>query len=161
MSLKLAFTSSSNSEMSSSETLEIDPKGDLTLVLACQAAHETFFKQLYPSALENVSNYTNIRVRVSSKHLLLASRVFEVMMAGHFSEGQELGKTSSVEVDLSDDHPVALYTILLTLHCRCRSIPLILPLDVLIPFAVLVTSTNFMKLLRSTPIDGIPFKEEN
>ena len=48
-----------------------------------------------------------IRMRVSSKHLMLASLVFKAKFQGEFKEGNTLRSSGFVEKQLLDDHPAA------------------------------------------------------
>jgi hypothetical protein len=67
---------------------------------------------------------TEVRMLVSSKHMMLASPVFKAMLEGStFKEGKELNMSGKVEVPLPDDEPTALEIILNIIHGRNRRVP--------------------------------------
>ena len=126
--------------MSSFSTINIDSDGDLTLVLRSEATHA----QLHELAGEtlhirlNLSNWSHLHIRVSSKHLSLASRVFKAMLASNFQEGQQLRATGSAQIDLHDDNAVALYMVLSILHCKAMRVPTKVGIDILVAIAIIV-----------------------
>jgi hypothetical protein len=48
---------------------------------------------------------SKVRMRVSSRHLILVSNVFKSLLQGKFAESQCLSSTSAVEIELPDDDP--------------------------------------------------------
>jgi hypothetical protein len=65
----------------------------------------------------------DIRMLVSSRHMMLASRVFKVMLSNTFSEGLALRSTGQLELPLPDDDPVAFEILLNIIHGHPRSVP--------------------------------------
>lgn len=120
---------------------EIDPDGDLILVLPKHVNQfEKSSEDLSSDTDDCASNKhkTNIRMRVSSKHLTLASSVFRTMLHTQFKEGLALQATGRLEVPLPDDHPDALVILLNIVHGRLRRVPRRVSLHVLRHISVLV-----------------------
>jgi hypothetical protein len=124
---------------------EFDPDGDVVLLLGRQHDGEDTLEtaganadgqnQAEANAVEEIaSNGENVpsskdniapkqvRMRVSSKHLMLASSVFRAMFQGEFKEGNALRSTGSVEKELHDDHPEALLILMDIIHGRTRRV---------------------------------------
>ncbi|KAL8907443.1 MAG: hypothetical protein Q9207_001413 [Kuettlingeria erythrocarpa] len=59
-------------------------------------------------------------VRVSPKHLILASPVFKRMLQISFKEGQQLSSQGHTELPLPDDNPAALLVLLNLIHGNTR-----------------------------------------
>jgi hypothetical protein len=62
------------------------------------------------------------RLRVSSVLLSHASPVFRAMFGPHFNEGKVLAESSSVDVPIPDDDPIAMEAICFVLHMRSEDI---------------------------------------
>lgn len=60
------------------------------------------------------------------------------MLTPRWREGQELGANGSMEVNIPDTDPDALFIILNIIHCRGARIPRVVNLDTLTELAVLV-----------------------
>ncbi|PGH09681.1 hypothetical protein AJ80_07632 [Polytolypa hystricis UAMH7299] len=78
-----------------------------------------------------------IRVKVSPKHLMIASPVFKAMLNSKFKEGKGLAD-GFAEVSLPDDNPEMLVILLNIIHGFSRRVPRILDLDDLLEAAILV-----------------------
>jgi len=64
-----------------------------------------------------------IEVRVSSKHLVLASQVFRVMLEGSFLEGRKSDAQELKRVPLPDDDADAMLLLLSIVHGLTRRVP--------------------------------------
>ena len=129
--------------MSAPRILEIDPEGEITLTLTSQITYEELVSQAgsveFSLTAAVVDGSTSLRMRVSKKHLSFASPVFKAMLEGQFQEGQSLQTaTGSMEVMLHDDNPVALYMLLLIIHCKTRVLPLTIGFRTLTELVILI-----------------------
>jgi len=79
-----------------------------------------------------------IRLRVSSRHLSLASSHFGRMFQDDWLEGKTLRSTGSVEVSFQADDPAAMFILMNIIHGRTRSVPRLVDLKNLPQLAVLV-----------------------
>jgi hypothetical protein len=107
------------------------------------------FKNVVPTSSSSVVGQDNppeaddcgthkIRLKVSSKHLTLASPVFKALLRGGFAESRDLDAGSPAEVHLPDDNAVALWLLLYILHGQLTRLPRKLNLTTLTQIAVLV-----------------------
>jgi hypothetical protein len=87
----------------------------------------------------------DIRMLVSSKHMMLASRVFKVMLSNTFSEGRTLRSTGKLELPLPDDDHVAFEILLKIIHGRLRSVPLQVNLLLLSRIAIMVDKYELLE----------------
>jgi hypothetical protein len=85
----------------------------------------------------------HIRMRVSSKHLILASPYFRNMLQGDFKEGVDLGTAGAAEIPLVGDHPAALLILLNIIHSHIRRVPRDVDLRMLMWIAILVDKYEF------------------
>ena len=112
-------------------TLQVfDPDGDVVLTLA-NDAHD-----------ENLPT----RMRVSSKHLSLASPVFKAMFSTSFREGASLKSAGSVEISLPEDDVLALSILLRLIHGQATDVPRQVDLILLTKIAVLVDKYQLHKV---------------
>lgn len=86
-----------------------------------------------------------VNIRVSSRHLTLASPVFHAMLHRKFSESNTLSLTGSVEIPMPDDDPDAFLILLNILHGRIRKVPLAVDLETLTQIATLVDKYDIME----------------
>lgn len=93
--------------------------------------------------------YQGFHVRVSSKHLILASPVFKRMLQVSFKEGQQLSSQGHTELPLPDDNPAALLVLLNLIHGQTRKVPRAVDLWMLTELAILVDK---YELLETTEI---------
>lgn len=85
----------------------------------------------------------NVHMRVSSKHMILASKVFHAMLKrGVFKEGKELATSGTLELPLPDDDPAAFAILLNIIHGHTRKVPRIINLEMLTSISVLVDKYN-------------------
>lgn len=87
----------------------------------------------------------DVIIRVSSRHLTLASPVFRAMLHRKFSESNTLLLTGSVEIPLPEDDPDAFLILLNILHGRIRKVPLVVDLETLTQIATLVDKYDLME----------------
>ncbi|CZR60551.1 uncharacterized protein PAC_10447 [Phialocephala subalpina] len=124
----------------SAKRLDFDPDGDLLLHLTYSPddSNDDDEEQLVGSLAEialkpasygrkqdKVSAPNEVRMLVSSKHLMLASPVFKAMFnPEHFREGKLLGNSDEVpEVEFPDDEPETLELLMNIIHGRARRVP--------------------------------------
>ena len=91
-----------------------------------------------PVQINEESSHQQIRIRVSSKHLTLASRVFKRILQPGFREGDSLRSGRSTELPLPEDHPFPMSILLNIIHGRLREVPRIVDLCMLTEIAILV-----------------------
>ncbi|OTA07737.1 hypothetical protein A9Z42_0086490 [Trichoderma parareesei] len=91
---------------SMSETVQLDPEGDATLLINGNGPGDTK------------------RYLVSSKVLSLASPVFSKLFGPNFREGQEIRRGDCTCISLEEDDPKAMGLILSVLHYKCAQVPL-------------------------------------
>jgi hypothetical protein len=103
----------------------------------------------------SVENYTSlgekfylkqIRVRVSSKHLKLASRVFKYMLQVGFREGHSLKSKESTELPFPEDDAPAMLILLNLIHGKLREVPRTIDLPMLTEIAVLVDKYELLEI---------------
>lgn len=78
-------------------------------------------------------------MRVSSKHMILASSVFEAMLQpGRFKEEIDLDSNGKAEIPLPDDDSEPFVILLDIIHGRPRKVPRVVNLHLLSGLAVLI-----------------------
>lgn len=87
---------------------------------------------------EGIEDFKETQMLVSSKHLSLASPVFEAMFSDRFQEGQELLTTGSVTIPLPDDCPRAFAILMTLVHAKYKFLPQSVSHNTLTELAVLV-----------------------
>ncbi|KAH7125572.1 hypothetical protein B0J11DRAFT_434683 [Dendryphion nanum] len=122
----------------------------------------------------------DLKLKVNSKILSLASPIFHHMFDGRFAEGQNLSAATPKEILLPSDKANLMQMLCLLVHFRCSRLPRTVDIETLADFAVLcdkyqcieaagwmsrgwVTSwlphpktANFEKLLFVTYVLGLP-----
>ncbi|RDW74432.1 uncharacterized protein DSM5745_07094 [Aspergillus mulundensis] len=136
-----------------SPVYELDPDGDVTLVV-----HDvpqdlpSDLKDLTPELLagnskspkQTTSGQTAeqrpLSLRASSKHLGLASRYFSRMFKSGFREGNELRNNGHIELVIKHEkaNGIAFLVLMLIIHCRNSQVPRVVSREMLTAFAVLV-----------------------
>lgn len=98
-----------------------------------------------PSSTADRIGHSNKRCRlpdakfkVSSKHLILASKYFEGRLKSCWSEGKSLEENGTIELDLPDSNPDVLMYLLDIFHLRTRRVPQSLSLGQLTEIGTLV-----------------------
>ena len=86
-----------------------------------------------------------VRIRVSSKHLTLASPIFKTMLQPKFKEGLQLHSHGHAELPLPDDNPAALLILLNLIHSQLRKVPRKIDLWMLTELAVLVDKYELLE----------------
>lgn len=123
--------------------LIFDPDGDVFLLLQKQMATDTD-SESEDGSTKDAPAY-DIRMQVSSKHLILASSVFKSMLQGHFVEGQTLRSTGSLDLPLPDDDPDAFTILLNVIHGRSSDVPQKVGLSLMIEIAILVDKYQLLE----------------
>lgn len=101
---------------------------------------------------------TDVHMRVSSKHLILASTTFRSMLGPNFEEGQRLRTEGSTVLGMGDDDPDACIILLDILHGLTRRVPRSVTLEMLTKLAVLVNYYQMheaVELFSDTWIDNL------
>ena len=93
---------------------------------------------------EKESCYT-VRMRVSSKHLTLASPVFRSMFKVKYKEGLDLYSQGHAELLLPEDNPAAFLIILYLIHGQPRKVPRKITLNMLTELAILVDKYDLLE----------------
>lgn len=87
-----------------------------------------------------------MRVRVSSRPLILASPVFAAMFTGKFQEAVTL-QTGSLDLALHEDPPESLIILLNIIHGRTRMIPRLVNINTLTEIAILIDKYQFREIM--------------
>jgi hypothetical protein len=163
----------------SSNLHTFDPDGDLVLILskpqkttdtANQKAPEnptgpTKKKRKRGAATHNalLVEAEKVCTVVSSKHLILASPIFKVMLSGRFREGLRRNAAGQMEVDLPDDDHAVMTVVLNLIHGRNRLVPKQVDLEMLTRLATLVDKYQMIEAVESLSdvwIDNLLAKEK-
>lgn len=88
----------------------------------------------------------SISIRVSSKHLTLASIVFKKMLDAGFKEGLELSSAGYVEIPMPETDPTAFLILLNIIHGRIKKVPRKVDLFLLTEIAVLVDRYELLEI---------------
>ena len=134
------------------ETLSFDEDGDLILILSkpatkrgesTNAPHTTNLsdggKSIPQAEEENLAQDLEVRLLVSSKHMMVASPVFKAMLhQSKFKEGRKLHRKGSLELSLPDDNVMAMKILLDIIHGRIRRVPRNVSLNQFAQISILV-----------------------
>jgi len=139
--------------MMTSETLIFDPRGDVTLILsrkpeASKAAPDSLPTNGTGPGLGEFLR-TPVNMLVSSKHMSLASSVFEAMLKPNFYEGSTLVSSGKVEISLPDDDPDLLAILLNIIHGRNKKVPRVIGLDKLTGLTSLVDKYQMQEAIAA------------
>ncbi|KAG9508092.1 hypothetical protein J7337_001652 [Fusarium musae] len=145
---------------------DIDPGGDIQLILkkpnkqnivpedttqtvdgkrtnpkfpnpACFGRYQVF-SELYPDGENETPNFeVEVHMRVSSRHLILASRIFRAMLEGPWKEGNPSSGPIR-QISAEDWDAVALAIVLDAIHCRHHDIPKKIQIGLLARIATIV-----------------------
>lgn len=122
-------------------THEIAPKGDTILVVNNpNAPFAPWPKTSDRSSEESGEPKCNpeVRIRVSSAHLKLASPYFDRALSGDWKEATVLRETGSAEIETSDWGVEALLLLLRIFHCQLSDLPKTITLELLANLCTLI-----------------------
>lgn len=103
-----------------------------------------------PAVADEEDAYQMFHIRVSSKHLILASRVFKRLLQGSFKEGQQLSSQDHIVLPLPEDNPAALLVLLNLIHGQTRKVPRTVDLWMLTELAILVDKYELLEATEMT-----------
>ncbi|RAL00305.1 uncharacterized protein BO80DRAFT_357064 [Aspergillus ibericus CBS 121593] len=117
----------------------IDPSGEVTIILHNANAPFAIWSAPISSGPARKADDTNkgVRIRVSAKHLILASPVFERALTGPWRESITLDQEGSTEITAEGWDIEALLIFLRVIHCQFQLVPLDLSLEVLAKVTVI------------------------
>jgi len=132
-----------DTESTVADTTETTPEptsgqdvADTELVVAdATAEHPTASNKVETPEVKKIEEF---EVRVSSRHLALASKVFRVMFDGHFKERVDPGKEQPTRVPLPDDDPDAIMVLLNIIHGLNKRVQRSIEKPLFIAIAILV-----------------------
>ncbi|PYI03341.1 hypothetical protein BO78DRAFT_409993 [Aspergillus sclerotiicarbonarius CBS 121057] len=116
----------------------IDPSGEVIIILQNANAPFAVWRASIQSSAAKKEDDTNegIRIRVSAKHLILASPVFERALTGPWKESISLDQEGSTEITAENWDIEALLIFLRIIHCQFQFVPQEMSLELLAKFAV-------------------------
>lgn len=123
---------------STNDTPEMqDSKDEMTIL----------FSEINIEAAEEEPSYPkDVQMRVSSKHLALASPYFATLFGPNFAEGQNLRSEGYVSISLvDDDDPDAMFILMNIIHGRHRQVSREVPLKTLSELAVLIDKRQMLE----------------
>ncbi|KAJ8067206.1 hypothetical protein OCU04_004571 [Sclerotinia nivalis] len=125
------------------EKLIFDSKGDVLLIFSRRPEDKDEGKDALgkPASLKRKAPNDapeTVTMLVSSKHMTLASPVFEAMLSGgRFKEGVELLAKGKAEIELPDNNPDAFSIIAQIIHGRNQTVPQQVSFKILLELAIL------------------------
>jgi hypothetical protein len=142
----------------SSETQTFDPHGDVVLILdqypkveptssstvaitntiVTGSGGSSSAAEGAQDAGENENEPKHVNMLVSSKHMMLASPVFEAMLKNQYKEGRMLASKGTVDIALPDDDPDAFVVLLNIIHGRPKKVPRQIDLALMTKISILV-----------------------
>ncbi|TPX25220.1 hypothetical protein DIZ76_010670 [Coccidioides immitis] len=128
----------SSAQTEQAEKRVFDPDGDVILIIP-QAGTSSDY--------ENQAPHQETHMRVSSKHLSLASVVFKQMLQGKFWESATLQSTGCVEIPLPDNNPEALAILLNICHVQMSNVPRTVSQRTMAQIACLVNKYYFHEVV--------------
>jgi hypothetical protein len=132
--------------------MDFDPDGDVVLILKneieCVREPEEKVKDdnedgghTHPDAdreSPSEAEAGEVYMRVSSKHLSLASRVFKSLLTGQFAESKSLKEHGSADIPLPGDNAAAFAILLNVVHGHLNKVPRMVDLATLTEISMLV-----------------------
>ncbi len=113
--------------------VDFDPNGDVVLILPRKdddrdestedPGSERMGRVDDPIHVEGGTCFNGVRMRVSSRHLILVSRVFGALLSGEFTEAHVLNAVGSAEVPLPEDDSQAMEVLLNIMHGHLKNVP--------------------------------------
>ena len=102
-----------------------------------------------PRWSERKSATSEVHMRVSSRHMILASRNFRDMLGNdNFKEGQTLRSEGKLDVPLPEDDPDAFIILLSIVHTHTRKVPRYVTLATLTSLAILVDKYSLLEAVE-------------
>lgn len=114
-----------------------DSKSDNTCMELDNQGGDSESDNIYMN-VDNDTSQSKIRLQCSSKHLTLASSVFDAMLSKNFKESVTLRSGKPLDLPLPDDDLAALLILLNIIHLKTRKIPLEVDLYMLTRIAFMV-----------------------
>jgi hypothetical protein len=106
------------------------------------------FSELYPDGENETPDFeVEVHMRVSSRHLILASRIFRAMLEGHWKEGTPSSGPIR-QISAEDWDAVALAIVLDAIHCRHHDIPTTMQIGLLARIATIVDYYQCREAMR-------------
>ena len=102
--------------------------------------------QVSSTQADEESGSQRVRIRVSSKHLRLASAILESMPQPTSQKNPELHLTKYAELQLPNDNPAALLVLLNAIHGRWRQLPHTIDLRMLVEISILVDKYELLEI---------------
>lgn len=87
----------------------------------------------------------DVKLLVSSRHMILASRVLKAMLRGPFIEGQTLRESGEFEIALSEDDTIAFIILMDIVHGRTSRVPRTVTLNLLTTLSLLVDKYELLE----------------
>ena len=89
-----------------------------------------------------------VRMRTSSKHLVLASPYFRRNLQSGMSESQALRSQGHVQFSMAEQDPEAMLIVMNIIHGRSRNVPRLVDLDMLTKLAVIVDYLECLEVVE-------------
>lgn len=130
------------------DCVEFDPQGDVILILSnkdeggaediggTDSTHTD--RADGPPDVKSGTRPGQVRMRVSSRHLILVSPFFRALLESSFAEGLSLTSAGTAEVPLPEDDPQALQILLNIIHGHMRKVPRSVNIGTLTQVSVLI-----------------------
>lgn len=128
--------------MSENQDLVFDPSGDVLLLLK----KEITATETDGGSVKNTKIVQKFEIKVSSRHLALASRVFRVMFGGQFRERIDSDDGHLAKVSLPEDDPDALVILLGITHGLSRRIPRRIDSQTFLAVVILIDKYEFHEM---------------
>ena len=140
--------------------LDPDPDGDVTLTLRSHEGERSVSQGQLLDLQETVrdarcdledsngSQDGSFELRVSSKHLMLASPVLRRFLQSGFREGEELRDTGQARLTLEDDDSTALVIFFNIIHGHFNRVPETVTLDTFTEIAILADKYDCREAFR-------------
>ncbi|KAH8807980.1 hypothetical protein F5884DRAFT_350361 [Xylogone sp. PMI_703] len=104
--------------------------------------------QAFEEFLIEEKTEVEVRMLVSSKHLILASTVFKAMLRDGFKEGREFQSKGFLELPLPDDDAATFSILLDIIHHRTRKVPRKVTFNELTVITILVDKYQFQEVVE-------------
>lgn len=130
-----------------SEESTVDPKAqEHTTPTTVESPSDTTQESQKPTIeADNTTSDPVLHIRVSSRHLTLASRVFKALLQTRFKEGKQLSSDGRTELLFPDDNGPAFLVLLNIMHGKFRSVPRKVTISMLTELAILVDKYELLE----------------